>query len=254
MLWHATSKGAWISPGTTLQIPIPHQGEAGWLLIDFEVLDGTDVDFEIGFTDEEDTKERLYGPARRAKQVRAAVPLPRAGIAYATFDNFGSWVTYKRVRYSLQLAHRPPEGHTPRSSLRFAGPNGNRADASGDGAPAPMPQPEDPLDGGMPQAPVKTLRVAAGAHEDVSVDVPAGARLLVSLEVVAGRDVDFAISMETEDGVVRIFGPARRSTKLLANVAVPHAGRVHMGFDASGAWWGTKSIRYAYQVFNDETI
>jgi hypothetical protein len=252
--WSASSKGSWVSPGTTLQVPVPHSGEGGFLLIDFEVLDGTDIDFDVMFEDEDEIAVRLYGPTRRARQVKAAVPLPSSGVAYATFDNFGSWFTKKRVRYSLQLAHRPPDGHQNSSSLRF---NKGVTPAPPEAPPEMEAEVDDPLDyigEGQPSAPIKTLLVSPGSHEDVPVDVAAGARLLVSMEVVSGRDIDFAISLETENGPIRVFGPCRRSTKLLCNVVVPQAGRVHMGFDSTGTWFKTKEVKYAYQVLNDESI
>ena len=50
-----------IAPGTRLQIPIPHTGSGGHLSIDFTVIDGNDVDFDLMFEDTEATAVRLYG-------------------------------------------------------------------------------------------------------------------------------------------------------------------------------------------------
>ena len=210
------------------------------------------------FENEEGTAVRLYGPTRRARTVTAVVPLPSAGMAYATFDNFGSWVRYKQVSYSLRLTGERPEPRATTSTLRYAKGVHQSAEAEEERRRAAAATAE-----AEPRGPTKSLAVTPGVQEEVSFSVSAGSRLLVSVEVTSGRDIDFGIMLECEGGAdgeraIRLFGPCRRATKILANVTVPEAGVVHLGFDAPSTWgaslWGPRKLNYCCEVLRDETI
>lgn len=77
--------------------------------------------------------------------------------------------------------------------------------------------------------------------------------------MVSGRDVDFGIMLipeydgdvgEREISPIRLFGPCRRATSLSANVAVPQAGTIVLGFDNSGMWFSSKTVRFRARVGN----
>ena len=88
-----------IGPSTVLRIPIPVSTQK-FLAIDFEVLVGKWLDFDVMLEDAEDesSAERLYGPARRTHAVRTCLPLPRAGMLYINFDNYASFFSSVQLR------------------------------------------------------------------------------------------------------------------------------------------------------------
>ena len=87
------SQNAWIEPGKHLQVVVPMCKQGRLLSIEFEVLYGLDVDFDVMFEAADSTATRLYGPTRRARGVTTVLELPSDGDAYVTFDNISSWVT-----------------------------------------------------------------------------------------------------------------------------------------------------------------
>ena len=108
--WLVESKSAWISPSQKLTIPVPVDETARFLSLSFEVLYGNCVDFDVMLenADEDQGAIRLYGPSRRAHSVRTVLPLPHAGVAYATFDSFSSWLTSVQIKYSMRLSTEEP--------------------------------------------------------------------------------------------------------------------------------------------------
>ena len=101
--WVVTSNDAWVAASTRLQIPVPCASPSRYLSVEFAVLSGTCIDFDVMHEATDETATRLYGPSRRAKSVRTCVPIPSEGVAYVTFDNVSSWLTAVQV-WSPRLA------------------------------------------------------------------------------------------------------------------------------------------------------
>jgi hypothetical protein len=101
--------------------------------------------------------------------------------------------------------------------------------------------------------------------EEIDLTVGGRTPMYVSVEVVRGRDVDFGIMFVADDdgdgggdqhpgasgeaaqdevAPIRLFGPCRRASNLTANLFVPSPGRVVLGFDNSGSWFSSKTLRY----------
>jgi hypothetical protein len=86
-LWQVESQSAWIAPSSKLAIPVPVADDVKFLALEFQVLAGSCIDFDIMLENpEEETAARLYGPTRRATSVRTVLPLPNAGIAHVSAD------------------------------------------------------------------------------------------------------------------------------------------------------------------------
>ena len=82
------SQSAWIAPGERLQIPVPMCKQGRLLSVEFDVISGADINFDIMLEGEDGQKlNRLYGPTRRARGVQTVVEIPFDGDAYVTFDN-----------------------------------------------------------------------------------------------------------------------------------------------------------------------
>ena len=117
--WHVESQSAWIAPSSKLEILVPVGESARFLYLEFQVLQGTCIDFDVMLEHPDDKSAiRLYGPSRRANSVRTVLPLPQPGVAYATFDNISSWVTSVQLRYSLRLSCEPPAEQNTFARLR----------------------------------------------------------------------------------------------------------------------------------------
>ena len=129
--WHVESQSAWIAPSSKLEILVPVGESARFLYLEFQVLQGTCIDFDVMLEHPDDKSAiRLYGPSRRANSVRTVLPLPQPGVAYATFDNISSWVTSVQLRYSLRLSCEPPAEQNTFARLRtgvVVGRDGTRA-------------------------------------------------------------------------------------------------------------------------------
>ena len=100
------------------------------------------------------------------------------------------------------------------------------------------------------------VTVAAGGMEEVELRVSERTHMYVSVDVAKGRDVDFGM-MLVQPGVdgaddppapSRLFGPCHRATNLSANVLVPHAGTVVLGFDNSGSWVREKRVHFRVRL------
>ena len=76
------------------------------------------------------------------------------------------------------------------------------------------------------------------------------------MDVARGRDIDFGIMLlppedqsDTDSsGPVRLFGPCQRATNLSANVFVPRAGTVVLGFDNSGSWVRERRVHFRVRL------
>ena len=53
---------------------------------------------------------------------------------------------------------------------------------------------------------------------------------------------------------MRLFGPCRRATNLSANVTVPTAGTVVLGFDNSGMWISSKTVRFRARLGDNRAV
>ena len=51
-----------------------------------------------------------------------------------------------------------------------------------------------------------------------------------------------------QPGPIRLFGPCVRAQNLTANVHVPSAGTVVLGFDNSRSWFSSKTVRFRARV------
>ena len=57
-----------------------------------------------------------------------------------------------------------------------------------------------------------------------------------------------ASSAPNEVEPIRLFGPCRRATSLSANILVPQAGTVVLGFDNSAMWISKKVVQYRIRL------
>lgn len=251
-LWRVESKSAWISPSTSLRIPVPASKGSKFLSLDFEVLRGGFLDFDVMLeTEDESSATRLYGPARRAHSVRTTLPLPHPGVAFVTFDNISSWLTSVELRYSLRLTTEEPAESTTLSRLRYGDVIAHSSKQS-----APQwKEEEEQVDEvreaveGMEQM---EATVASGTMEEIEIHVHSKDRMYVSFDVDGGRDIDFGIVFlqegEESPQPIRLFGPCRRATNLSTTVAVPGPGTVVLGFDNSGSWVRPRKVLYRVRL------
>jgi len=238
------SQSAWIAPGARLQIPVP-MAKAGRLLsVEFEVISGLDVDFDIMLEGEDGNAIRLYGPTRRARGVHAVIEIPMNGDVYVTFDNISAWFSHKHVSYTLCFTQSSDAEVMSSSRMRFGKALVQKPKSAADEDEAAIPV----------EGPMNELRVAAGTQEEVTAAVVKGQRLNVSFDVLEGRDIDFGIMLlpEGEETPISIYGPSRRATKLQTSIPVPATGTVHLGFDTSYTWISSKLVRYSVAASADE--
>ena len=282
------SKSVWVAPSSKLSIPVPVHDGVRFLSLEFQVLSGSCIDFDVMLENAEDeTAVRLYGPSRRAASVRTVLPLPHSGIAHATFDNFSSWVSSVQLKYTMRLSRdEPPEGQNTFSRLRFGdlvGRDGQLAQAEA----REEEEEEEVARLALQDARPCEMKLAAGAHEEVELRVERpNTNLYVSVDMVKGRDVDFGIVLLSDDSdgqtPINLFGPCRRATNLSANVLVPSAGTVvvrpclppcdlvcpffshavlllpcmcppQLGFDNSGMWFTRKVVRFRARL-GDQSV
>ena len=287
-LWETHSRAIWVSPGVVLRIPVPTTRESRFLGLDFEVIKGGYVNFDVMLeTEDGESATRLYGPSRRAHSVKTCLPLPHAGVAHVTFDNISAWVSSVCIRYTLTLTAEEPEEQVTLSRLRFGnviGQSSLQSQAEAAAAEAEEEE-EEEVRRALSAAELVETTVAAGALEEIPIFVPEKGHIYISFDVAKGRDVDFGVMLlpegtqpnsvipqgafatafapaeGAEDGVgsaanldgdthegeepddpnaetgpCRLFGPCRRATNLSANVMVPRAGVVVLGFDNSASW------------------
>lgn len=169
--WSVESQSAWIGPSNKLEILVPVTEQARFLYLQFDVLSGSCIDFEVMLEQpDEQTAERLYGPSRRAHSLRTVLPLPRTGVAYATFDNSSSWITSVEIKYKLRLSSVEPEDSTTLSRLRsgdYVGRDGRLADAEA----RELEAAEDIARQALRDARPCEIRIAAGVQEEVEMRV-----------------------------------------------------------------------------------
>ena len=68
--------------------------EHRFLSLEFSVMTGSCVDFDVMLEQPDETAVRLYGPSRKANGVKTVLPLPaEGGVCYVTFDNYSAWMT-----------------------------------------------------------------------------------------------------------------------------------------------------------------
>ena len=264
------SQSAWVGPSSKLVVPMPVTAASRFLYLEFEVLSGKCVDFDLMLENTEDESAvRLYGPSRRAHSVRTVLPLPHTGMAHATFDNFSSWLTWVELKYTMRLSDTEPAEHATFSRLRF----GDLVGRDGELAQLEAQEEEDEEEearAALKNAKPCELKLAAGAQEEIELMVASPTNMYVSVDVIKGRDVDFGVMLlpdydadaqrfpsaagnaasgsastaPNEVEPIRLFGPCRRATSLSANILVPQAGTVVLGFDNSGMWFSSKTVRF----------
>lgn len=216
--WVVQSQSAWISPASRLRIPVPCTGANKHLSLDFNVLTGGSVDFDVMLEDEEGEATRLYGPSRRTKGVQSCLPLASSGVAHVTFDNFSSWATAVEVCYTLRItSDAPAEAHTvSRLVLGRRVLTDAETDDSDDD--------DERWHRACTDQPPVELLVAPGDVESVTREVAAGARIVASVEVVQGRvwryDIDFGIVLRpngssAKEDCMRLLGPCRRYAHMM---------------------------------------
>ncbi len=250
--WIAQSQQAYVSAGSVLHHQLPVASSGRYVQIDFAVLAGNDIGFRVVHESADGTPRVLYGPAHRAVNVEAVLPLETEGTVHIMWDNAGSWVRSKLLRYELRLLDAPPgdlaAGQAQTSAKLL---HGVFRSYDADAKPAPRQDWRDDLEH-------TTVEFPAGGREDVDVAVAAGQRLNVSFSVVRGGDVDFSIVLVPSEGASddvqpeRLYGPTRRVQSLQTSLVVPKAGSVKLAFDASGGWFWSKTVRYAVETVNDE--
>ena len=254
------TRATWISPGTVLRIPVPVAENNKFLFVDFEVLSGRYCDFDVMLEDEDESAERLYGPSRRASAIRTCLPLPKAGMLHVNFDNYNSFVSSVQIRYSLRLLDEEPDDQTTVSRLRagdMVGPTpGSEQAMRAEAVALEEAEEEEEVRRALATSKPREVLVAAGANQEIELIAHGPTNLYVSLDVVRGRDVDFGVMLLCEeDGEIvpiRIFGPCRRASNFSANISVPCAGRVVLGFDNSGSWVYSKTVQWR-AAFADES-
>lgn len=221
----------WIAPGKHHEVALP--GKAGQRLqIFFEVLQGYDVDFRLVLEKTSGDVISLYGPARRARSLSSAVRVPSDGTLHAVWDNSGSWFRHKQVNYEMEWLDNEPEKAEKRQQV-VSPPSTQKTDKS---------------------ETFSDLLIATGTKEEVAVPVTAGATLGLKFDVCDGRDIDFSVVLDPADesGPFRLYGPARRQTRLRAEVECPKTGTAYVGFDATGAWFRSRTVRYSCDCQRDE--
>ena len=173
------------------------------------MLAGNDIGFRVVHESADGTPRVLYGPAHRAVNVEAVLPLETEGTVHIMWDNAGSWVRSKLLRYELRLLDAPPgdlaAGQAQTSAKLL---HGVFRSYDADAKPAPRQNWRDDLEH-------TTVEFPAGGREDVDVAVAAGQRLNVSFSVVRGGDVDFSIVLvpsegSSEDAARAALRPTRR--------------------------------------------
>jgi len=214
------------------------------LHVEFDVIKGLDVDFDVMIEGEDGGAIRLYGPTRRARGLNAVMEIPFDGDAYVTFDNINSWFVHKHVSYTLCFTDSSEAEVESSSRMRF-----------GKALVMKPKSMQDDVDAVVSDAaPTTEIRVAAGTQEEVVVSVVKGQRLNVAFDVLEGRDIDFGIMLlaEGEETPTSLYGPSRRATKLQTSIPVPATGTVHLGFDTSYTWISSKLVRYSAVCSADE--
>ena len=171
------SQSAWIAPSSKLEILVPVNENAKFLFLEFQVLAGSCIDFDVMLEQPADESAvRLYGPSRRAHSVRTVLPLPNTGIAYATFDNISSWLTSVQLKYTLRLSAEEPEEQATFSRLRFGdlvGRDGRRAEAEA----REEEEEEELARAALADAKPCEIKLAAGAQEEVELRVEASTHM-----------------------------------------------------------------------------
>lgn len=207
---------------------------------------------------------RLYGPSHRSSSVCTVFPVPNPGTAFVTFDNISSWMTSVQIRYTLRLSS---EESTERTSTTFArlraGYMIGRDSVQSEEEAAEEMAEELLARRALELAKPQEMLIAAGAQEEVElrVDSP-NTHMYVSVDVVRGRDIDFGVvllpdssssssggeSADVDPTPLTLFGPCRRAASISANVLVPSSGIVVLGFDNSGTWFSSKTVRFRARV------
>jgi len=253
-LWQVESQSAWIAPSSKLAIPVPVADDVKFLALEFQVLAGSCIDFDIMLENpEEDTAARLYGPTRRATSVRTVLPLPNAGIAHVTFDNISSWLTSVQIKYTLKMSAEEPSEQLTISRMRFGDMIGRDGRLAAQEAQEEEEE-EEEARLALKDAKPCELKISPGTTEEVELRVDEATHMYVSVDVISGRDIDFGImhvphtTGGDEPAPTRLFGPCRRATNLSANVLVPSAGTVVLGFDNSGMWISSKKVRFRAKI------
>jgi len=236
-MW-SQSQQAWITPGERLQIVVPNCKQGKLLSVDFNVVKGLDIDFDIMLEGADGTVARLYGPTRRAVGLQTVLEIPFDGEAYVTWDNISAWFTSRLVDFTLCFADPNESEVQSASRMRFGRARVHTAKSAQD---------EDAVDF-VDNSSMTELRVAPGTQEEIKLDVLKGQRLNVSFEVIENRDIDFGIVLVPSDpdagGAINLYGPSRRACKLTTSIPVPESGTVHVGFDTSYTWISSKLLRY----------
>ena len=98
--WIAQSQQAYVSAGSVLHHQLPVASAGRYVQIDFAVLAGNDIGFRVVHESADGTPRVLYGPAHRAVNVEAVLPLETEGTVHIMWDNAGSWVRSKPVSYT----------------------------------------------------------------------------------------------------------------------------------------------------------
>jgi len=77
------------------------------LNVDWEVLEGRDIDFGITMVPDDDTQGpiTIYGPSRRSTKLATSIPINMNGTIHMGFDTSYTWISSKLIRYSACVVH-----------------------------------------------------------------------------------------------------------------------------------------------------
>jgi len=79
----------------------------GRLNVNFEVLEGRDIDFGITLVPEDNSKGpiTIYGPSRRTTKLQTSIPISVSGTVHLGFDTSYTWISTKLIRYAVSASN-----------------------------------------------------------------------------------------------------------------------------------------------------